>query len=104
MRIYRHVLISLAVVAVLVPIISCASSPPAEVESSSHIAAQTPVPRISVKEAYEKVRAGDALLVCSYVSEERCKTMLLKGALTRQQFESQLSPLSKDQEIIFYCA
>ena len=64
--------------------------------------AGTEIKRIDPKEARAKVRAGKALLVCSYDDEE-CKGMLLEGAMLRSAFERKVSSLSKDQEIIFYC-
>jgi hypothetical protein len=60
--------------------------------------------RISVEEAYGKVQAKEGLLVCGYNDEEKFKTMKLEGAISFSDFESKLPTLSKDQEIIFYCA
>lgn len=64
--------------------------------------AGTEIKRIGPEEARAKVQAGKALLVCSY-NDEACKGMLLEGAILRSTFESKVSSLSKDQEIIFYC-
>jgi hypothetical protein len=60
--------------------------------------------RISVEEAYRRVQAKDALLVCGYNDEKKFKTMQLEGSIDYSEFESRLPELSKDQEIIFYCA
>jgi len=60
--------------------------------------------RIPVKEAYQKVKSGVALLVCGYDDEARFKMMRLEGALSFKEFETRLPTISKDQEIIFYCA
>jgi hypothetical protein len=60
--------------------------------------------RISVEEAYRKIQTKEALLVCGYNDEEKFKTMQLEGAIAYSEFESKLPGLSKDQEIIFYCA
>ena len=60
--------------------------------------------RISVEEAYRRVQAKDALLVCGYNDEEKFNAMKLEGAISFSDFESKLPTLSKDQEIIFYCA
>ena len=57
------------------------------------------IKRISVKDAYQKVQSGQALLVCSY-DDESCKQKLLDGALLRSDFEARLPSLSKNQEII----
>jgi len=61
------------------------------------------IERISPEVTYEKVKSGDAILVCSY-GDGKCKDILLEGSLLRSEFESRLSTLPKDQEIIFYCA
>lgn len=61
------------------------------------------IDRISVIDARQMVRSGDAVLVCSY-DDERCKEILLEGAILKSEFESKLPSLSKTQPIIFYCA
>jgi hypothetical protein len=61
-----------------------------------------PIKRIDAEEARAKVQAGKALLVCSY-DDEKCKDILFEGAMLRSTFESKVSSLSRDQEIIFYC-
>jgi hypothetical protein len=60
--------------------------------------------RISVEEAYRRVQAKDALLVCGYNDEKKFKTMQLEGAIAYSELETRLPKLSNDQEIIFYCA
>jgi rhodanese-related sulfurtransferase len=60
--------------------------------------------RISVSQAYPKVKSGKALLVCAYADEAKFKAMRLEGALSLKELEGRLAELSKDQEIIFYCA
>jgi hypothetical protein len=59
--------------------------------------------RIGPEEAMQMVKSGDALLVCAY-GDDKCKTVLLDGALLRSEFESKLDTLPKTQEIIFYCS
>ncbi len=61
------------------------------------------IDRISVSDALQLGKTGDALLVCSY-NDGRCKGILLEGAILLSQFESQLPSLPKTQQIIFYCA
>lgn len=61
------------------------------------------IERISVIEARKMARTGDAILVCSY-DDDRCKEMLLEGAILKSEFESRLPSLPKTQPIIFYCA
>lgn len=62
------------------------------------------VERISAEEARKRVQSGSALLVCAYDSDEKFQKMKLEGALSLSEFRSKLSALSKDQEVIFYCA
>ena len=57
---------------------------------------------ISPDEAMKKVKSGEALLVCAY-GDQRCKTILLEGAMLRSEFETKLDTYPKTQEIIFYC-
>ena len=61
------------------------------------------IERVSPQKARQKIKAGKALLVCAY-DDSTCGDMVLDGALLRSEFESKLDSLSKDQEIIFYCA
>jgi hypothetical protein len=58
--------------------------------------------RIAPAEAYQKVKAGTALLVCAYPEDETFRKMQLEGAISYKEFESRLPRLEKDQEIIFY--
>ena len=59
--------------------------------------------RVQLQEARSKVQAGEALFVCAYDSEEMCNKMRLEGAMTMAEFNSRLSSIPKEQEIIFYC-
>lgn len=63
-----------------------------------------PAARIAPKEAYDKVKAGQALLVCGYEDEEKFKAMRLEMAVSFDEFQKMLPALPKDKEIIFYCA
>ena len=60
--------------------------------------------RMPVEEAYRKLKSGKALLVCGYDDDAKFKALRLEGALSLKEFETRLPKLSKDQEIIFYCA
>jgi len=60
--------------------------------------------RITPEETYQKLRAGKALLVCAYESEEQFRNLQLEGAISLAEFRAKLPSLSKDQEIVFYCA
>jgi hypothetical protein len=58
--------------------------------------------RIGPEEAREMVTSGKALLVCSY-SDNRCRSVLLEGALLRSELDDRLGDLPMDQPLIFYC-
>ncbi len=60
--------------------------------------------RIGPEETHEKLKAGTALLVCAYDDEAKFRTVPLEGAISWNTFHSKFPSLSKDQEIIFYCA
>lgn len=60
--------------------------------------------RIPANAAREKVMSGRALLVCAYDDEEKCAKLRLEGAMSLNAFRSKLPSLSKDQELVFYCA
>lgn len=60
--------------------------------------------RIDAREAFEKVQAGDAVLVCAYRSEEKCRRIRLQGALTLGELRHRLGGLPRDLEVIFYCS
>jgi hypothetical protein len=61
-------------------------------------------PRVSPADARSRNQAGNALLVCAYDDPAKCESLRLEGALTFQEFQKRLPALSKDQEIVFYCA
>jgi hypothetical protein len=61
--------------------------------------------RINPQEAYKHMQAdSNTLLVCAYDSEEKFQQNHLEGAISLDEFISQADTLSKEQEIIFYCA
>lgn len=60
--------------------------------------------RIKPEEAYTRVKAGSALLVCAYQSDEKYATFKLDGSIAYSAFTGLLPSLPKTQEIIFYCA
>jgi hypothetical protein len=62
------------------------------------------IARVSAEEIYPRLKSGDCLLVCAYDNEETFRTMRLEGAISLQDFKNQVSRISKDQEIVFYCA
>jgi hypothetical protein len=60
--------------------------------------------RISPGEARRKIQSGEAILVCAYEDEEKCKKMMLEDSMSLKEMESKLSSISREKEIIFYCA
>jgi len=58
--------------------------------------------RVSAEEVHEKLKAGNALLICAYEDESKFKKMRLQGAISFNEFKSKIPSLSKDQEIVFY--
>ena len=60
--------------------------------------------RVPPQEVRHKVASGSALLVCAYADEQKFRNNYLEGAISLSEFDSRLAALSKDQEIIFYCA
>ena len=60
------------------------------------------IQRISVQEAHAKTKANQALLVCAYEDEAKCRMLNLEGSVSFVTFKSRLESLPKSQEIIFY--
>lgn len=60
--------------------------------------------RVSPQEANKRVSLGKALLVCAYDDDEKHNRMNLDGSISLNQLKDREESLSKDQEIIFYCA
>jgi hypothetical protein len=59
---------------------------------------------IDPTQAREKVQSGRARLVCAYDEEEKCRKILLDGATTMSRFREEMPRVSKDEEIILFCA
>jgi len=62
------------------------------------------VQRISVGDARRKVQANQALLVCAYEDDAKCRMVNLEGSIPLTSFQSRAAALPKNQEIIFFCA
>ena len=62
------------------------------------------IERISVADARRKVRANEALLVCAYEDDAKCRKIQLDGSTSLTSFQSKAASLPKSQEIIFFCA
>ncbi len=60
--------------------------------------------RVSPEEVYQKLESGTAILVCAYEDDAKFKKLQLQGAISFNEFKSKLPSLTKEQEIVFYCA
>jgi hypothetical protein len=60
------------------------------------------VARIGPEETHKKTKAGQALLVCAYEDEAKCRMFNLDGSMSLTGFESKVKSLPKNQEIVFY--
>jgi hypothetical protein len=59
--------------------------------------------RVSPRETYEKVKAGQAMLVCAYESDARFEKFRLEGAISFNDFKVRFKEMPVMQEVIFYC-
>jgi len=63
------------------------------------------IPRIEPSEVLKKQGSGKKpWLVCAYDDEARCQQLKIGNSLTLGEFTSNAPTLSKDEEIVFYCA
>ena len=60
--------------------------------------------RVGPEETRRNVASGEALLVCAYEEDSKFRHMNLEGAISYSEFRSRLPSLSRDTEIVFYCA
>jgi len=60
------------------------------------------VERISAQQAHTKTTSSQALLICAYDDEAKCRMLNLDGSISFNSFKSRVNSLSKSQEIIFY--
>ena len=68
------------------------------------VEAKSEVPRISVEEARQKTLSAESLLVCAYKDDVKCNKIRFDRGISLQEFESTLSDVSNEKEIIFYCS
>jgi hypothetical protein len=66
--------------------------------------ADAEVERIDVSEARADTVHGQAVLVCGYEDDAKCRKGRLEGSIPLARFESLAEAMSKDREVIFYCA
>jgi len=62
------------------------------------------IERISVADAHRKTKAKEALLVCAYDDEAKCRMVNLEGSMSLKRFQAVADSLPKSQEVVFYCA
>ena len=60
------------------------------------------IKRVSVQETHAKIKANQALLVCAYEDEAKCRMLNLDGSISFATLRSRAASLPKTQEIIFY--
>jgi hypothetical protein len=60
--------------------------------------------RVTAEEVHQRLKSGDALLVCAYDDDAKFKRIQLEGAISLNEFKSKLPSLAREQEIVFYCA
>lgn len=60
---------------------------------------------VTAEDTRRKLASGEStLLVCAYDDESKCRDKHLEGAITMQQLNARLPSLSKEVELVFYCA
>lgn len=62
------------------------------------------VTKIDATQARHDVEVSDALLVCAYDDREKFEKNHLAGAMALDDLRAQEDSLSKERELIFYCA
>ena len=60
------------------------------------------IQRIGAQQAHAKTKANQALLVCAYEDDAKCRMLNLEGSISFTSFKSRSQSLPKSQEIIFY--
>jgi rhodanese-related sulfurtransferase len=62
------------------------------------------IPRIDVCDPHRRVQSGYALLVCAYDNEGEYRRLRLEGGTALVTLQRRAPSLSREREIIFYCA
>jgi hypothetical protein len=60
------------------------------------------IERIGAQQAHTKAKSNQALLVCAYEDEAKCRMLNLDGSISFTSLQSRAASLPKTQEIIFY--
>ena len=71
---------------------------------NEEVNAKSEVPRISLEQARQNTLSGESLFVCAYEDDAKCNKIRLDRGISLTEFESKLSDVSKEREIIFYCS
>jgi hypothetical protein len=61
------------------------------------------VERIDPETVRRAVEASRAWLVCAYEDRQRCRGIMLEGAIDMDELEARLPTAPKDQMMVFYC-
>lgn len=67
-------------------------------------AAERKIPRVSPNRAWEMLEDQDALLICAYDDEDKCRDLKLPGSISRNELGKREDALEKDRWLVFYCA
>ncbi|MFW2368686.1 MAG: ArsR family transcriptional regulator [Desulforhopalus sp.] len=62
------------------------------------------IERISAVNIRNGVQSGEILLVCAYDSDDKFRGNHLEGAISLSDFKGRVSQLTKETELVFYCA
>lgn len=61
------------------------------------------IERIEPQPAHQHSRESDALLICAYEDEDKCRDMALSGSIPLARLSGRERELDKGTELIFYC-
>jgi hypothetical protein len=60
------------------------------------------IERISAQQTHTRAESNQALLVCAYEDDAKCRMLNLEGSISFTNFKSRVGSLPKSKEIIFY--
>jgi len=60
------------------------------------------IKRVTAQQAHAKIETNQALLVCAYEDDAKCRMFNLEGSISFTSFKSRVQSLPKSREIIFY--
>jgi hypothetical protein len=60
------------------------------------------IERISAQQTHTRAESNQALLVCAYEDEAKCRMVNLEGSISFTSFKSRVNSLPMSQEVIFY--